>query len=74
MVGKRERRGKDDGRPAVSADKYVASVFAAKETGNNKRAVSEGGERGEGGREKKGETRKGEEERTLDERGAFLAF
>lgn len=47
-----ENEVEDDGRPAVLVDKYVAFVFAAKETGNNKRAGSKGGKRrtGRGGR------------------------
>lgn len=43
MVAKRAE-GEDDERPAVSANKYVASILAAKETGNNKRTGSEEGE------------------------------
>jgi len=59
---RRGDEGEDDGRPAVSVDKYVAFVFAAKETGNNKRTGSAGGKRREEWGRERGKKRERKEE------------
>ena len=54
----------DDGRPAVSVDKYVAYIFPTKKTGNNKRAGNERNKRGKVVRKR----RNVKERKSLDER------